>query len=136
MRITMRRRLAISLTMIAVLLLPSAAVAGPNHSGGPWNYDITAGGTLLRCTFQGGHEPFGNGSRAWTSRTGTCNGLQQRLKYEAFGGSIVSMPWQINTSSSSISQPGPAYSVAVASEHRARHAWNDSWSVVRRPHAW
>jgi hypothetical protein len=126
------RRVVVGFLAAALLVVPSAALAGPNSSGGPWNFTVTVGGQPVTCTFSGEHWTT-SAANARTSRNTVCDRVRVRMKWN-HQGNVVTSNW-LESGLSSITVTA-ADSTAISSEHRARHQWNAAWSTVGRPHAW
>jgi hypothetical protein len=130
---TVSQRALVGLLAAALLVVPGTALAGPNSSGGPWDFTVTAGGQPVTCTFSGKHWTDSK-AFAQTSRNSVCDRVRVRMKWN-HDGSVVTSNW-IEDSLGSVTLVTHEAATAISSEHRARHQWNVQWSTVRRPHAW
>jgi hypothetical protein len=98
--------------------------------GGPWSH--TRNG--ITCQFSGVHDQYVGQARAFTTDSnGLCANLRVRLKYRP-DNVIQTSDWWETTLDQIVFQSGiPA--TTIASEHRAKHPSEGTWSSVQRPHA-
>jgi hypothetical protein len=127
----MSRRIPTVALVIGLLLLQLPALGAEVSAGGPWSYIRNQ----VACEFTGLHDKVNGSPRGITTDfNNQCFRLRVRVKY-IFGTATITTDWIQNTGQAQVLWVFQGTGTTVASEHQAQHPLDDSWSTVRRPHA-